>query len=197
MTKRDDPSMSERRLLAIEKGLSDHTVILRELHKTSGDRGQKFILFTNSGAVLATLTFMGSNPDVRANPAVWHALTYFLLGVVLCGLLGIVDFYVTAYNLTRWVKDVDAFWLGNGDLETPGQSIQKTLRWSPWVTSGLGVVSFFFFCAGTCIGIRAVSHIELKPAIVSPALTSSTPSKTDTPQKQTTSTSSSASYEKK
>lgn len=58
---------------------------LYELEKDWGERALRYLIMTNSGGAIATLSFLGASEKALAMPAVITALFFFVTGVFLVG----------------------------------------------------------------------------------------------------------------
>lgn len=83
---------------------------LYELEKEWGEKAYKYLLLTNAGGAIATLSFLGAAPGAIGMFGAKLALLLFLVGVVLVG-AGTAKTYHHMSNLfDRWKTEVDNYY---------------------------------------------------------------------------------------
>lgn len=145
MTKKHE--LNPEKSAAIERNLIEHLEILRTLHREAAERAQKYILFTNSGAAIALLGFMGSNSDVRSSPTMWTALIAFVLGIVFCGFVLAIGFHQSELQFVGWIRDTNSFLSGDGDHESTKKNLDarnQKVGWFPVIFAYLAWFAFLF-----------------------------------------------------
>lgn len=83
---------------------------LSELELTSGIEAVKYLLFVNSGAAAAVLTFLGNSAQVRALNWPKVMLASFMLGIVFVGLYQGVRYFRLAHIYKGWRNDVRKYY---------------------------------------------------------------------------------------
>jgi hypothetical protein len=83
---------------------------LYELEKEWGERALKYLLMTNSGGAIATLSFLGASQV--AVQMIWTkvALFLFILGIVLVGTTTAKQFHHMSKLFASWRSDVDSYY---------------------------------------------------------------------------------------
>jgi hypothetical protein len=79
---------------------------LYELEKEWGERALKYLLMTNSGGAIATLSFLGASQVAIQMTGAKVALFLFVLGVVLVGASTAKQFHHMSRLFTGWKADV-------------------------------------------------------------------------------------------
>lgn len=85
---------------------------LYELEKGWGDKALKYLLLTNSGGAIATLSFLGASPTALSIAGAKVALSLFLIGLVLVGATIAKTFHHMSNLLRRWKSDVESYYSG-------------------------------------------------------------------------------------
>mgnify|MGYP001445919703 CR=1 FL=1 len=81
---------------------------LYELEKEWGKEAIKYLMLTNAGGAVATLSFIGSSDEIRESLPPKLALLFFFIGLVSSGFM-IAYAYETMFRLFKgWQKDVEA-----------------------------------------------------------------------------------------
>lgn len=147
-----DPMPVEARA-EIKTGIQTHTEILRGMLIASAEMARKYLLFTNAGAAVALMAFMGNNEHVRSSPVAWAALGLFTVGVIACGVLAVLDYHIRLGAFMFWVREQGRFFRGELDLdELYGTLNTRSRREGPGPILA-GYVAFACFVAGasTCV----------------------------------------------
>lgn len=155
--KRNDSATNAEWLSEARRFLHSHLEILRALQNAAADRAQKFLLLSNAGAVVATLSYIGASSSARSSHTVWVALSLFVGGVIFCGLLVAISYHGTAGDMRGWIRDMDRFYGNKLDLQDIPSNLNRHLnRWNRLAVIA-GYVAFFAFIIGSATAIHAVS----------------------------------------
>jgi hypothetical protein len=84
---------------------------LYELEKEWGERALRYLLLTNSGGAIATLSFLGAAPGAIGMHGAKVALLLFLFGVFLVGVATAKTFHHTSGIFERWKAGLDNYYL--------------------------------------------------------------------------------------
>lgn len=122
--------MDEARRKEIIDHINQRWGQLYELEKETGERALKYLLMTNAGGAVATLSFLGTSEVARALFGVKLALFLFVVGVVLVGVSNAMQFHHMSHLFKSYKKDVDLFYqaklgwmeLSNND---DGRAVEK------------------------------------------------------------------------
>lgn len=90
-----------------------HTVMT-----TAADAAVNFLFLVNSGGAVATLSFLGASPEVRAMLLPKVAFTCFVAGLILVGFLRAFRVHNYQRAFDSWQKDCGSFFPGS----SPGSS---------------------------------------------------------------------------
>lgn len=83
---------------------------LHALEKDWGEKALKYLMLTNSGGAIATLSFLGAFPEAIGLSGAKIALALFVTGVTVVG-IGIAKTYHHMSNLfKRWRADVENYY---------------------------------------------------------------------------------------
>lgn len=82
---------------------------LYELEKEWGERALKYLLLTNSGGSIATLSFLGASELVLRMMPVKIALFLFVVGLILVGISTAKQFHHMSGLFKAWKDDVDNY----------------------------------------------------------------------------------------
>lgn len=83
---------------------------LYELEKDWGERALKYLLLTNSGGAIATLSFIGASPLAIKMLGARVALVLFLSGVILVGVSTAKQFHHMSGLFKSWKSDVETYY---------------------------------------------------------------------------------------
>lgn len=83
---------------------------LYELEKDWGEKALKFLLFTNSGGAIATLSFLGASKVAINSMGAKIALFLFLAGILLVGISTAKTFHHMSGLFKNWKSDVDKYY---------------------------------------------------------------------------------------
>jgi hypothetical protein len=145
--------------------------------------GIKYLLFVNAGAAVAVLAFHGSVPAVR--DMVWPKvmLAFFVVGVILIGVLHIARYRVVSLLFKHWQKSVNEYFTeAKGWSEVTSADVAKARKY-PWVPY-LGYASFACFVIGAAIGMFNFSTLtsgesHVGKEAITPAVSAKTTSTTE------------------
>jgi hypothetical protein len=82
---------------------------LYELEKEWGERALKYLILTNSGGTIATLSFLGASPSAINMRGAKISLFLFVLGVFLVGVSTAKTFHHMSGLFKAWKEDVDNY----------------------------------------------------------------------------------------
>lgn len=133
--------------------LNRHTEVLRALATATAERAEKYLLFTNGGGVVATLSFMGALPALRTNTVAWLVLGPFISGVVLCGVLAAINYHAADVRMVGWTRDFDRFALGEIDVEDMSRNLMKTIYWTRVLAPAVAYLAFAAFIAASGLAV--------------------------------------------
>jgi hypothetical protein len=161
--KRNDPTATPEWLAEARRFLNSHLEVLRGLQNAAADRAQKYLLFTNAGAVVATLSYIGASSAARSQQSVWIALSLFVTGVILCGLLAAISYHGTAGDMQAWITDMDRFFGDEIDLQQVPSHLNKHLnKWNRAATI-TGYLAFLAFVVGSATAIPVIATASRPP----------------------------------
>jgi hypothetical protein len=83
---------------------------LYELERGWAEKAVKYLLLTNSGGAIATLSFLGTSDQIRHPLALKFALLFFASGVLLLGIFTAMMFHKMAQLLRQYTKSVKDFY---------------------------------------------------------------------------------------
>lgn len=151
----NDPNMTIETREKIQMEFGDHFEVLRQIQLGIVDRATKYLLGTNGGGVIATLSFMGTIHELRQSRVAWTVLGLFLAGVILCGVQIALDFRNANANLFGWASDWDGYMQGEiGHEEVSANLNARSRRFPAAVAVGYG--SFVAFIAGSALAIAGL-----------------------------------------
>jgi cytochrome b subunit of formate dehydrogenase len=152
------PELRQQRLDYIDKRWKQ----LAEATVARLDAAVTFLMLTNSGGALATLSFMGAMKTISPLPGASWMLALFLLGVVFVGILRTIHYYRMAWLFSGWRDDV-------------ANAMKDQLSWSELlardnhrakyfvVADIVGWLAFSCFIAGTAIGYVGMFKLGVTP----------------------------------
>ena len=82
---------------------------LYELEKEWGERALRYLMLTNSGGAIATLSFLGASSEAINATGAKVALFLFVFGVFLVGVSTARTFHHMSGLFKAWKKDVDHY----------------------------------------------------------------------------------------
>lgn len=112
----------------------------------------KYLMFVNSGATVAVLTFLGTIESVR--PLLWPKvmLGLFVVGVVIIGIFHAVRYHRIERIYRNWREGVDQYYGDKLDWETMISKDENLSRRYPLAVT-LAYLSFGCFIAGVIVGL--------------------------------------------
>jgi hypothetical protein len=140
---------------ALRKALGEHVNQrwgqLYELEKEWGERALRYLLITNSGGAIATLSFLGASQTALAMQNVRFALVLFVAGIVLVGVLVAKTVHHMSSLFEKWKVDVKSYHLDKITWEHLQSEDEKraVTRTSDYA---LAYASFACFIFGAVIG---------------------------------------------
>ena len=91
---------------------------LSALTKDVSDRAAAYLLLTNSGGAVATLSFIGAVESIRSQYAPRIALALFALGLILVGVYTAMRVHYVDRLFAHWRRGVGRFYRGEIDWDT-------------------------------------------------------------------------------
>lgn len=91
---------------------------LYELEKESGDKALKYLLLTNSGGAIATLSFLGASKFAIEMLGVKAALFLFMLGIFLVGISAAKQYHHMSKLFKSWKWDTNRYFRDEIDYDT-------------------------------------------------------------------------------
>ena len=86
---------------------------LYELEKEWGERALRYLLLTNSGGAVATLSFLGASGGGMNLTGAKLSLALFIVGIILVGVSTAKTFHHMSRLLKAWKNDVDHYYMDN------------------------------------------------------------------------------------
>ena len=118
------------------------------------DRVLQYLFLTNSGGAVAILSFMGASDTVRSMSGPKWALAFFLLGLILLGVLSAYQLYRASMLSQKWRSDSADFLTKQITWQYLVNEDQKRSKIvTTWIGHTLGFASFGCFCVGAVIGV--------------------------------------------
>ena len=147
--------------------------------------GIKYLLFVNAGAAVAVLAFHGSVAVVRDMAWPKVMLGFFVVGVILIGVLHIARYKAVSLVFKHWQQSVNEYFTdAKGWSEVISADVAKAKKY-PWMPY-LAYASFTCFVIGAAIGMFNFStltsgenHVGKETSTTSAAKTSGTAATTD------------------
>lgn len=124
---------------------------LYELEKDWGEKALKYLLLTNSGGAIATLSFLGASPTALGIVGAKIALSLFLVGLVLVGAAIAKTFHHMSNLLRQWKSDVESYYsdkIAWQHLQDEDRKRSVTDVWDYILPYG----AFFCFIGGCIVG---------------------------------------------
>ncbi|WP_018993086.1 hypothetical protein [Aromatoleum toluclasticum] len=124
---------------------------LYELDKEWSERALKYLLMTNSGGAIATLSFLGAAPAAIGMLGAKIALLVFLAGVVLVGVAVAKTFHHMRNLFESWKTEVTSYY----EDRITWQHLQdedKKRAVADWWDYGIPYASFACFIGGCIAG---------------------------------------------
>lgn len=125
---------------------------LHALEKEWGDRAYKFLLLTNAGGAIATLSFLGAKPEGLLIFYAKLALGMFMAGVVLTGVATAHRLHRSGQLLNKYRADSEKFFSDHLTwIDLYKMDEQRALAFNPW-NFILPYSSFLAFILGIATG---------------------------------------------
>ena len=80
---------------------------LYDLEKEWGEKANRYLLLTNAGGAIATLSFLGASSQALNRPSAKVALLFFVVGVVLVGIGTAKQFHHMSGLFKAYKQDVE------------------------------------------------------------------------------------------
>lgn len=143
--------LEDEKYWRIRDTLIENARRVSDIQITTGKIAQTYLLFTNAGAAIALIGFMGSSPELLKQSASWISLSLYCIGIVFCGILAIVSFLLVRGIGLRLNADMRELFDNRIEVaEFDGRRWAESRR--PW-TLAVALIPFFTFIAGTTVGI--------------------------------------------
>ncbi len=101
----DEPAVRQRRINHINVRWGQ----LYQLEKEWGERALKYLLLTNSGGAIATLSFLGASAEAISATGAKISLFLFVLGVFLVGVSTAKTFHHMSRLFKTWKQDTSHY----------------------------------------------------------------------------------------
>lgn len=123
---------------------------LYQLEKEWGERCLSYLMVTNAGGAIATLSFLGASDRALGMGGVKFALGLFVLGIVLVGVCIARAYHHMSGLFHAWKRDTDHFFQGRITRQHLHDSDNARAQDSIW-DFVLGYVAFGCFILGSLI----------------------------------------------
>lgn len=133
--------------------IESHTEVLRKNLIDSVNHGRHYLFFTNAGAAVALMTFMGNSHSVRSSGAVWLSLGLFALGIIVTGIFNIRDYCAHDNEFREWFRDMDQLARGAIKSDVLYKNLSDRIERSRRHLEGLAIAAFLCFVIGVVISI--------------------------------------------
>ena len=136
---------------ALGAHISQRWAQLYELEKEWAERALKYLLLTNSGGAIATLSFLGGAPGAIGMVGAKIALSLFVVGVVLVGASTAKTYHHMSNIFGKWKAEVDNYY---ADSITWGhlQNEDRKRAVTDWWDYAIPYASFGCFIMGCVAG---------------------------------------------
>jgi hypothetical protein len=133
---------------------------LNTLSNDAADKAKKYLLLTNAGGAIATLSFLGAVENIRSQWAPKVALSLFLIGLILIGvntalwvhhIEGMYKSWLEGMYKS-WRKNTAAFFEHKIDWDTLNAGDDALAYKTTWLYV-TGYSSFLCFIAGAGVGL--------------------------------------------
>ena len=131
--------------------INQRWVQLYELEKEWGERALKYLLLTNSGGAIATLSFLGASPETINLLGAKIALFLFVFGVFLVGISTAKTYHHMSNLFAAWRIDVNNYYSDKVTWEHLQEEDKKRATESFW-DYAFPYISFGCFIAGSISG---------------------------------------------
>jgi hypothetical protein len=126
---------------------------LNALSKESAERAINFLMLTNSGGAIATLSFLGAVESIRQQWAPKVALFLFILGVILLGVHSALWLHHVVNLDQCWRRDATRFLKDELDWDTLTSDDEARAKSRTLPLYIVGYLSFACFILGAVIGL--------------------------------------------
>lgn len=131
--------------------IKERSVQLLRLVEQSELRALQYLLFTNAGGAIAILGFMGSSESARAMYGPRYALGFFLVGIILAGILVARGVHHMSGLLQGYMTDVPKYYKDEIDWDELYER-DKDRVGTNFIVYVLGYAAFLCFIIGAVIG---------------------------------------------
>jgi hypothetical protein len=126
---------------------------LNALSKESAERAINFLMLTNAGGAVATLSFLGAVQTIRSQWAPQLALFFFILGIILVGVHTAVWVHHVEHMYKHWRIDSTRFLANQLSWDVLNADDDTRSERQVWLLYTLGYLSFACFVLGAFIGL--------------------------------------------
>lgn len=102
---KQDPAVRQ----SLDGYIDDRWKQLYGLQKEWGERALRYLMVTNGGGAIATLSFLGASPMARGALGPKVSLFFFIFGIFLVGVSTAKTFHHTSSLFTAWKADVGRY----------------------------------------------------------------------------------------
>jgi len=114
----------------------------------------KYLLLSTAGGAVATLSFMGTAPELRRMWGPRIALVAFMVGVVMCGAVLAARARTTSRTYVRFVEDVAKF--RKADISWDELASRCSPKYGTKLNTALEVITFVCLIVGAAAGVFTV-----------------------------------------
>ena len=125
---------------------------LYELEKEWGKEAIKYLLLTNAGGAVATLSFIGTSQEIRESLPPKLALIFFIIGLVSSDIMIAYAYKTMSRLFDAWQKDVGAHDRKEFDYDMLVQRDDERVP-NGVVDRILGYTSLLSFIIGSLVGV--------------------------------------------
>jgi hypothetical protein len=129
----------------------------RDMHAQGFDRIFGYIFVLNSGALLATLTYVATK---NANDCIKASIWLFAVGIVSCIAHATIDYYVAEFTFSKYRKTVRAVYQDEIEWETYIEYVNHEDRKIEILLHLLGWTAGIAFLIGLFMGITQIPSVS-------------------------------------
>jgi hypothetical protein len=126
---------------------------LNTLSKEASDKAMSFLMVTNAGGAVATLSFLGAVKEMRLQWAPQMALFLFILGVILVGVHAAIWVHRIENLYRHWRTDATRFITDQLTWQVLTDDDDERSYSGIWKFYAVGYLSFACFIFGAIIGL--------------------------------------------
>jgi hypothetical protein len=136
----------------INREIDERFVLLRQYLEEAETKAIRFLISVNAGGAVTLLSFMGASESVRGLLTIKIALSLFVTGIILCGILLAIAYHFQGKLFESYRKDIDS--LRRDDIEWQ-EMIDRDCNRSepPWYGVPIGYIAFGCFIVGSVLGL--------------------------------------------